>query len=101
MDNVQKVNKYINTYSSRAFKYCQILGVYLTYKTGYGFDDRIYWSFIQFVTSFHRSLSSDGHTRPLTSNCTELNGQSESLYDWWFTANQFVLDTSPLGPTTK
>jgi hypothetical protein len=27
--------------------------------------------------------------------------ESELLYDWWFTANQFVLATSPLRPTTR
>jgi hypothetical protein len=34
-------------------------------KTGFGYDDRIYWAFMQLVT-FHKSLSSTGHSRLLT-----------------------------------
>jgi hypothetical protein len=33
----------------------------VTYKTGFGFHDRIYWIFIQLVT-FHKPLSSTGHS---------------------------------------
>jgi hypothetical protein len=42
--------------------YRHVLGVCVTYKTGFGFDDRICWTFIQLVTTFHNSLSSTGHT---------------------------------------
>jgi hypothetical protein len=41
------------------------MGVCVSYKTGFGFDDRIYWTFIQLVT-FHKSLSSIGQSRFLT-----------------------------------
>jgi hypothetical protein len=32
------------------------------YKTSFGFDDRIYWTFIQLVATFHKSVSSTGHS---------------------------------------
>jgi hypothetical protein len=38
----------------------------VTHKTSFGFDDRIYLTFIQLVTTFHNSLSSTGHSRLLT-----------------------------------
>jgi hypothetical protein len=47
----------------------------MTYKTGFGFDDRICWTFIQFVTTFRRSLSSTGHSRLLTTLLLKLNCQ--------------------------
>jgi hypothetical protein len=46
--------------------YCHILGVCVTYITSLGFDDRIYWTCTQLVTTFHKSLSSTGHSRLLT-----------------------------------
>jgi hypothetical protein len=57
-----------------------ILRVRVTYITGFGFDDRIYWTFIQLVTAFHKSLSSTGHSGNLTSNLTELNCQSSQSH---------------------
>jgi hypothetical protein len=40
---------------------------------------------------------------PLTTTVLGMPNESESqlLYDWQFTANQFVLATSPLRPTTR
>jgi hypothetical protein len=85
----------------------------VTKKTGFGFDDRIYWTFIQLVTIFHKSLSSNGHSRllitlhyattpPLQLNTSThlLVSESGFLYDWRFTANQLVLAKSPLRSTT-
>jgi hypothetical protein len=53
--------------------YCHILRVFVTYKTGFGFDDRIYWTFIELVITFHKSLSSTGRYRP---DHTALNDSS-------------------------
>jgi hypothetical protein len=56
--------------------YSRILEVCVTYKAGSGFDDQIYWTFIQIVTTFYKSLSSAGHT---TSDHTTLIHYSNKL----------------------
>jgi hypothetical protein len=62
--------------------------------------------------SFNHPLSSQADIQ-LTSNLRRFNSpiqspvssdpksKSKLLYDWWFTANQFVLASSPLRPTTR
>jgi hypothetical protein len=37
--------------------YCRVSGVCVTNKTGFGFYDRIYWTFLKLVTTDHKSLS--------------------------------------------
>jgi hypothetical protein len=46
--------------------YCHVLRTCVTYKTGFGFNDRIHWTFTQLVTTFKKSRSSTGHFGLLT-----------------------------------
>jgi hypothetical protein len=47
----------------------------VTYKTGFGFDDQIYWTFTELVTTFHKSLSSTGQYGLLTTLLLQLKCQ--------------------------
>jgi hypothetical protein len=46
------VSLFLNTVSV-----IHVSGVCVTDKTGFGFDDRIYWTFIQLITTVHRSVT--------------------------------------------
>jgi hypothetical protein len=63
------------TFIPKLSTYCHIFGVYVTNKTGFGFDDRIYWTFVQLATAFYKSLSSTGHSLLLTTLLFQLNCQ--------------------------
>jgi hypothetical protein len=45
--------------------YRHVLGLCVTYKKWFGFYDWIYWTFMQLVIIFHKSLSSTGYSRLL------------------------------------
>jgi hypothetical protein len=50
--------------------YCHLSGICVTKKTGFGFDDKIYWTFIQLATTVQKTVydtlsSSSGWTQLL------------------------------------
>jgi hypothetical protein len=67
-----------------------------------GFTDSLFYNHSQSIFSW-TLLPRLPRTRPILVLVLRLASESESelLYDWRFTANQFVLAISPLGPTTR
>jgi hypothetical protein len=66
--------------------YCHVSGVCVTNKTGFGFDDLIYWAFIQLVITVNKSLSDT------------LSSSSDWALHWNysdFQLNSFVLLCTP------
>jgi hypothetical protein len=106
MQHIKTIHSYL---LSLHYNIVHTLGVCMTYKTGFGFVDQIYWPFIKLATTFHKPLSSTGHSRLLNtlhsstslSLSLSLESKSKLLYDWRFTANQSVLASSPLRPVTR
>jgi hypothetical protein len=82
---------------------------------GSALDDWIYWHFFIITVNYNSShtelllhdvcltnLYEESRTNlSLISDCFESESDSELLYDWRFTTNQFLLETSPLRPTTS
>jgi hypothetical protein len=65
-----------------------------------------FWAWVTLTSHFALAWTvsvSLKHTNSLLTACFGLSALSESelLYDWRFNANQFVLATSPLKPTTR
>jgi hypothetical protein len=70
-----------------------------------GLDEWIYWNFFTITVNY-----SSSHIELLLNECSMKNlrlirhyfeSESELLYDWRFTASQFVLATSPLRPKSR
>jgi hypothetical protein len=61
--------------------YSHVSGVCVTNKTGFGFDERIYWTFTQLVTTVHKSHNPTGHSTGtiLKSSITPLYALSSDL----------------------
>jgi hypothetical protein len=55
----------------------------------------------KYLTPRLAAISHQPSTHPFTDWLTAAESESELLYDWWFTANQFVLATSLLRLTTR
>jgi hypothetical protein len=74
---------YVCNLTLRAVLYCHVSGVCVTNKTGLEFCDRIYWTFIQLVTTVHKSLTHchllpTGHSTGTVLTSNELSVQSQS-----------------------
>jgi hypothetical protein len=69
---------------------------------GSGYDDWVYWHFITITINCNSShidllLNDICLLNLYEDSLTALESELESLHDWRFTANQFVLATIPLG----
>jgi hypothetical protein len=83
MDGTKTLSKrHLGPFDPRLSMYdicCHVSGVCVTNKTGFGFDDRIYWTVMQLITTVHMSMTHchlpTGHSTGtiLTSNWTELH----------------------------
>jgi hypothetical protein len=73
MQNNTKKYRCIMHTSAFHFTYCHLSEVYVTNKTGFGFDGRIYWTFLQLVTTVHKLLSVHSTGTILTSVWTDRN----------------------------
>jgi hypothetical protein len=79
--------------------FCHVFGACVTNNNGFW----IYWHFFTITTTYnssHIELILNYELRPLSDECS-LEWESKLLYDLHFTANQFVLATSPLRLTTS
>jgi hypothetical protein len=83
-----------------------VSGVSVISKTGFGFDDRIYWAFIQLVSTVHKSLTHchihpAGHSTAIFPTLNRTDFIDKVSLGLAFNSNQFVLASSPLRHTTR